>query len=107
MKTSKRPGEAWSLADVANASGRSPASVRVLAYRLLPAEMLETRRGRGAAVQLPESVALALVATLKVGALTPQMADALKSDPTAARAAADGLAELVRLVAMSAEGQAA
>lgn len=110
MKTQKRQGEPWSLTAIANASGRSLSGVRVLAMRLLPAELLEERAGRGGALQLPESVALALVPILKVGALTPQLIDALKEDPAMAKAAANGLAELAELAtmfAMSADGEAA
>ncbi|MGH3997869.1 MAG: hypothetical protein ACRDTJ_10455 [Pseudonocardiaceae bacterium] len=82
-------------------------SVRQLAGRLLPASLLEERAGRGAAVQLPESVALAMVASLRFGALNPSMIEAMKNEPDAARAAAEGLAELARLVATQAEGEAA
>lgn len=100
MRQEKRPGEAWSLTDVVNASGRSRNSVNVLARRVLPAELLEKRAGRGAAVQLPESVALALVAALKVGALDAQMADAMKNDPAAVIAAGEALVALAQLGAV-------
>lgn len=99
MQTKKTPGESWSITDVANAAGRSVSSVHVLARRLLPPEMLETRRGRGAAVQLPEPVALALVDVFRLGTLTPTVVDAIKNDPAAVLAAADGLAALARLTA--------
>lgn len=79
----------------------------MLARRLLPAKLLEKRAGRGAAVQLPESVALALVATLRIGALDPQVIDAMKADPAAALAAADGLAALARLIGGELQDEAA
>ena len=107
MKREKTRGDAWSLTDVVNASGRSRNSVNVLARLLLPAELLEKRAGRGAAVQLPEDVALALVAALRIGLLDPGVITEMKKDPAAALEAADGLAKLARLVATPAEGQAA
>lgn len=107
MQIRKKPGESWSITDVATASGRSYESVRALAGRLLPAELLEPRAGRGAAVQLPESVALALVFSLRFGALNPSMIEAMKSDPAAAKAAVDGLATLARLVAPRPDTEAA
>lgn len=102
MKTQKRQGEPWSLTDIANASGRSLSGVRVLAMRLLPEELLEARAGRGAALQLPEPVALALVSVLKVGALTPALIDALKADPAMAKDAANGLAKLAEFATTTA-----
>lgn len=101
------PGDAWSLSDVARASGRSRNSVNMLARKVLPAELLEPRAGRGGAVQLPESVALALVDTLRLGALDPQMIEALKTDPAAVLAAADGLAQLVQLLGGTTQSEAA
>lgn len=107
MTTQKRQGEPWSLTDVANASGRSLSGVRTLAFRLLPGELLEQRAGRGAALQLPEPVALALVDALRCGVLDPKVIDAMKTDPAAVIAAAGGLAELARMFAAPAEGEAA
>lgn len=106
MTTQKSPGSPWSLTDVANASGRSLSSVRVLASRLLPPKLLEERAGRGAAVQLPEPVALALVDAMRIGVLDPQLVTEMKKDPAAALAAAEGLVALARLLA-PAEGRAA
>lgn len=107
MTTQKSRGKAWSWTDIANASGRSLSSVRVLASRLLPAELLEERAGRGAAVQLPEPVALALVDAMRIGVLDPQLVEEMKKDPAAALAAAEGMATLARLLVAPATGKAA
>lgn len=107
MQMRKNPGESWSITDVATAAGRSYESVRALAGRVLPPELLKPRAGRGAAVQLPEDVALALVFSLRFGALNPQMIEAMKTDPAAALAAVKGLATLARLAAPQTEGEAA
>lgn len=107
MRGNKKPGDTWSLSDVVRASGRSRNSVNMLARKLLPPELLEPRAGRGAAVQLPEWVALALVDTLRLGALDPQMIEALKTDRAAVLAAADGLAQLVRLLDGTTQSEAA
>lgn len=97
MQTNKMPGEPWSFTDVARALGRQRGSVFVQARRVLPERLLEKRAGRGAAVQLPESVGRALVATLRYGLVDAPVVEALKSDPKAVLAAADALAELARL----------
>ncbi|WP_368566137.1 hypothetical protein [Pseudoxanthomonas sp. UTMC 1351] len=107
MTTHKTPGATWSLTDVAKAAGRSKASVRLLASKLLPAELLAERAGRGAAVQLPESVALALVDAMRIGVLDPQLVEEMKKDPAAAVAAAEGMAALARLLVAPATGKAA
>lgn len=73
----------------------------------MPPELLEERAGRGAAVQLPEPVALALVDALRCGVLDPKVIDVLKKDPAAVIAAADGLTALARMFAAPAEGEAA
>lgn len=107
MQIWKKPGDSWSITDVASASGRSYESVRALAGRLLPAELMEARAGRGAAVQLPEDVAMAMVASLRFGALNPAMIEAMKTSPREAMAAANGLATLAKLVAKPVANEAA
>jgi hypothetical protein len=107
MAKQKRPGETWSLTDVASAAGRSLSSVRALVPRILPAELLEERAGRGAAVQLPEDVALALVAALRFGVLDSRVIAAMQEDPAAVIATADGLAELARMFATTTANRAA
>lgn len=107
MQATKSRGEAWSLTDVANATGLQRGRVSALARRVLPSRLLENRAGRGAAVQLPESVALALVDTLRLGVLDSRMVAALKDEPAAVLAAAEGLAELVRLVEGETQAEAA
>lgn len=97
----------WSISDVAVAAGRSNGSANELIRRTVPPSLLEARTGRGAAVQLPESVAVALVSTLRLGVLNPQVIEAMKNDPASVRAAAKGLAELVRLAESAPPAEAA